>query len=147
MSIETPLTHVKRNLILFCSCHQRLPFPMSKETVLEFPYPCQEKSHSVLSLSTGTPFPLIHVKRNLTLLCPCQQRLPLPMSTETSLCSAPRLPLHISRETEAHSAHAHVNNNITQTPLNHVYRTEKTETHFAHLMRNRDLLCSAHVSW
>ncbi len=32
--------------------------------------------------------PLTHVKRNLILICPCQQRLPLPMSRETSLCSA-----------------------------------------------------------
>jgi hypothetical protein len=114
MSTETPFTHVKRNLILLCLqyvnrdslypcqekarsalstvCRQRLPLPMSRET------------SSVLSMSTGTPLPLIHVKKNLTLLCPCQQRLPLPMSTETTLCSAPRLPLHISRETEAHSA-------------------------------------------
>ncbi len=127
MSTEIHLTHVtcqeKPHSVLSTVCQQRLPLPNVKRIIIllclqyanrDSPYPCQEKPH-VYSMSTETPLPLIHVKRNLTLLCPCQQRLPLPMSTETSLCSA-----HVKRDSSCpyqkkpHSALTHVDGNFPQ---------------------------------
>jgi hypothetical protein len=106
MSTMTLLPHINRNLTQLCPCQQRLPFPMSRETSLcsandkyrlffpmsretslcsinvnrdsHSPYPCQKKPYSALPMSTEIP--LTDVNRTLTLLCPCQQRLLLPMS-------------------------------------------------------------------
>ncbi len=125
---ESPLTHVKRNLILLCLQYvkKRLPFrlSMSRETLLCFahvnrdsavPSPmstetslcsahvnrdssCPCQEQPHSALPTSTEIPLAHVKSNLT--------LHLPMTRETSLCSYPC-------QGKTHSALTHVKGNLT----------------------------------
>jgi hypothetical protein len=133
MSIENPLTHVKRNITLLCPCHQRLALLMSKETLLcsahvirDAPYPGQKKPYFALPRTTEIPF--THVKRNLPLLFPCQQRLlfHLPTPRETLLCFAPVRDSPYPHQEKPHSA---------------LSMSTDTNLSLAQFKRNLNLLC------
>jgi hypothetical protein len=174
MSTEILLTHVKRNLTLLCPCQQSFSFPMSRETSLcsahvkhtlsflmsreilfcpvhfnrDSLYPCQEKPHSALPVSSETP--LTHVKKNLKLLCPCHQRLPLHMSRETLLCSA-----HVIRDSpypcqekpySALPTHVNIDLPCPWQDEPHSELAGSTETPLTHVKRNFILLCLHYVN-
>ncbi len=94
MSTETPLTHVKRNLILLCLQYVSRDSPSA--------YQCQEKPYmySALPMSTETPLDHVqsraislcsaHINRDST--CPCQEKpnSDLAGSTETPLTHVKR---------------------------------------------------------